>query len=218
VDTLSCHQTPESKEWYRGSADALRHALPHIRSSWQGVRDADEIVVVGAHDVYYLPFRELVAYHRAHQADVTVVTQKHGLAGAHVMGVCRLCSKGARIAQFVERPSLPQMQPLQSKELGTLDVSLGMYVFKLSALERLLEGARGDEMDHIGADVIPTAVSMGLNVVAYTHEGSFHVRHSFATCIASSFYLYHTKIGHSKQHENCPQGELLEIACMPLAL
>jgi ADP-glucose pyrophosphorylase len=70
---------------------------------------------------------------------VTVVTQKHGLAGAHVMGVCRLCSKRARIAQFVERPSLSQMQSHQSKEHETLDVSLRMYIFKPSALERLLE-------------------------------------------------------------------------------
>ena len=173
VHTLACHQTPESKAWYRGSGDALRNALPHIRFASQGMEDPEEFLVISGQDVYHLDFRKLVAYHRASKADVTVVTQEHAFQGAHAMGVCQVNPQSRRIEQFVERPSVSQMRRMVSAD-NKLDVSLGMYVFKRKALERLLEEERGEDMAHMGADVVPYAVGMGMHVVAFNHAGSYH--------------------------------------------
>ena len=68
VDILAAEQTPEAKDWYQGTADAVRKNLRHLLNR-PGVERA---LVLSGDQLYRMDFREVVAQHEANSAEVTV--------------------------------------------------------------------------------------------------------------------------------------------------
>src|SRR4026209_1123799 len=67
VDILAAEQTPDSREWFQGTADAVRQVLPHIRD-W-GI---DTLLILSGDHLYRMGYRQFLELHHDTNADVTV--------------------------------------------------------------------------------------------------------------------------------------------------
>src|SRR5919204_2740800 len=67
VEVLAAEQTPESGEWFQGTADAVRQVLPHIRD-W-GI---DNLLILSGDHLYHMDYSHFLALHHETDADVTV--------------------------------------------------------------------------------------------------------------------------------------------------
>lgn len=52
VDVLAAQQTTTEKDWYKGSADAVRRNLPMILEPFRGATLPDELLVLSGHALY----------------------------------------------------------------------------------------------------------------------------------------------------------------------
>jgi len=59
VEILAAEQTPESPQWFQGTADAVRQVLPHIRDL--GV---DTLLILSGDHLYRMDYRDFIARHR----------------------------------------------------------------------------------------------------------------------------------------------------------
>src|ERR1700751_1046358 len=67
VEILAAEQTPESPQWFQGTADAVRQVLPHIRD-W-GI---DTLLILSGDHLYRMDYRQFLQRHHESDADVTV--------------------------------------------------------------------------------------------------------------------------------------------------
>lgn len=69
VDILAAEQTPESGEWFQGTADAVRQSLRHIQNN-----DFEYVLILSGDQLYQMDFGEMVDNHIHNNADITIAT------------------------------------------------------------------------------------------------------------------------------------------------
>lgn len=158
IDLLPAQQRT-GDEWYAGTADAVYQNIDIIRSH----RPEYVLILAGDH-IYKMDYGSMIAFHVAHDADVTVGCIEVPLAQASAFGVMTV-DEGGRIVEFTEKPAHPQTVP------GRGDValaSMGIYVFRTRFLYDALEAdnSNPDSVHDFGRDVIPAAIT-GRKVFAY---------------------------------------------------
>jgi glucose-1-phosphate adenylyltransferase len=173
VEILAAEQTPESPQWFQGTADAVRQVLPHIRD-W-GI---DTLLILSGDHLYRMDYRDFLARHHSSNADVTVSVIPCEPRSASEFGLLKTDETG-RIIEFKEKPKGDDLLSMQvdTTQLG-LDASeaqrrpflasMGIYVFKYDELERLL-GEDSERID-FGKHVIPAAIK-SRHVQAYMFDG-----------------------------------------------
>lgn len=178
VDVLTANQTPNSTEWYRGSADAVRNNLENIIEPFDG-EPAEHLLVLSGQALYSMNYANVMQTHRESGADVTIVTHSIGEEDAALRGLLRV-SKDGLVDKFAEKPGVSAMADFMKGSSHTSDqlpyeASMGIYLFKRKVLEDLLHskdpGGSGKQDEHFGHDVIPHALTSGAKVVAHHHEG-----------------------------------------------
>jgi glucose-1-phosphate adenylyltransferase len=150
IDVIPAQQQV-GEYWYRGTADAVFQNLDYIRDQ----RPVHVLVLAGDH-VYKMDYGPMVAYHVENGADITVGVVEVSLDEAREFGVMTVAPDN-RVIKFAEKPAQPDPIP------GRGDValaSMGIYVFKMRLLERLLEeDAFDDHSRHdFGKDILPGAI------------------------------------------------------------
>jgi glucose-1-phosphate adenylyltransferase len=173
VEILAAEQTPESPQWFQGTADAVRQVLPHIRD-W-GI---DTLLILSGDHLYRMDYREFLERHHSSNADVTVSVIPCEARSASEFGLLKTDETG-RIIEFKEKPRGDDLLSMQvdTTQLG-LDAneaqrrpflaSMGIYVFKYDELERLLD--EDSERIDFGKHVIPAAIK-SRHVQAYMFDG-----------------------------------------------
>lgn len=173
VEILAAEQTPESPQWFQGTADAVRQVLPHIRD-W-GI---DTLLILSGDHLYRMDYRDFLARHYETNADVTVSVIPCEAQAAGEFGLLKIDESG-RIIEFKEKPKGDDLTSMQvdTTKLG-LDAneaerrpflaSMGIYVFKYERLEQLL--AEDPNWVDFGREVIPAAINSG-NVQAFLFDG-----------------------------------------------
>jgi len=153
VEILAAEQTPESADWYQGTADAVRKQLSQIRSS----RAKFVLILAGDH-LYRMDYAPMVELHWQSGADITVAVQPVARTDASRFGILKRDQSG-RISDFVEKPSDPVVQEsFISRDdydhpfLG----SMGIYLFNTQVLIDLL--TQNPSFDDFGSDIIPYAI------------------------------------------------------------
>ncbi len=129
-------------DWYQGTADAVYQNLYVIEES-----QASEVLVLAGDHIYLTSYRNMVAYHRSQQADVTVAVTTVPREEAHRFGVLDLDQNG-RIIDFQEKPPSPR-SPW---------ISMGIYIFNKDVLVEQLQADAdlADNSSHdFGRDIIP---------------------------------------------------------------
>ena len=173
VEILAAEQTPESPQWFQGTADAVRQVLPHIRD-W-GI---DTLLILSGDHLYRMDYRQFLSRHYDSDADVTVSVIPSTPIDASEFGLLKADSTG-RIVEFKEKPKGAELETMRvdTTALG-LSVeealarpflaSMGIYVFKYDRLEELL--AEDANWVDFGKHVIPAAIARG-KVQAYVFDG-----------------------------------------------
>lgn len=173
VEVLAAEQTPESAQWFQGTADAVRQVLPHIRD-W-GI---DTLLILSGDHLYHMDYRKFLARHYESDADVTVSVTPCDEAAATDFGLLKTDASG-RIIEFKEKPKGDELQSMRidARTLGLNEVeaiarpflaSMGIYVFKYDRLEQLL-AADPNGVD-FGREIIPSAIKTG-HVEAFMFDG-----------------------------------------------
>jgi len=162
VEILAAEQTPESPQWFQGTADAVRQVLPHIRD-W-GI---DTLLILSGDHLYRMDYRQFLARHYETNADVTVSVIPCDAQSASEFGLLKTDLSG-RIIEFKEKPKGEMLESMRvdttSLGLSPEDAanrpflaSMGIYVFQYEFLERLLSTDPG--WVDFGREVIPGAIS-----------------------------------------------------------
>jgi glucose-1-phosphate adenylyltransferase len=173
VEILAAEQTPESPQWFQGTADAVRQVLPHIRD-W-GI---DTLLILSGDHLYRMDYRQFLQRHHESNADVTVSVIPCESRAASEFGLLKTDEHG-RIVEFKEKPKGDELLSMQvdTTTLG-LDAneakrrpylaSMGIYVFKYDRMEQLL--SEDPSWMDFGKEVIPAAIKSG-PVQAFMFDG-----------------------------------------------
>jgi glucose-1-phosphate adenylyltransferase len=174
VEVLAAQQTPESPQWFQGTADAVRQYL-WLLESWDNI---DEYLILSGDHLYRMDYREFIQRHRETQADITISVIPMDERRASSFGVMKIDDHG-RIIDFYEKPTgeaLKRMQvdttvlglnPEQARENPYI-ASMGIYVFKKEVLHKLLK--QNPEQTDFGKEIIPAAAD-DHNLQAYLFKG-----------------------------------------------
>ncbi|MBC7252142.1 MAG: glucose-1-phosphate adenylyltransferase [Anaerolineae bacterium] len=164
VEILPAEQTLTSMDWYQGTADAVRRQVHRFLS-----RGAEDVLILAGDHLYRMDYGEFVHFHRESRADVTISVFPVSAADAPRYGILQTNEEG-RIVAFREKPQTPEeLEGLESryKDDRPYLASMGIYVFRMDVLTRLLEECSGDDF---GKHVIPAAIE-STRVYAFPFEG-----------------------------------------------
>jgi glucose-1-phosphate adenylyltransferase len=160
VEVLAAEQTPDSSDWFQGTADAVRQAARHFRGF-----DAEYFLILAGDHLYRMDFNELIEAHIEGRADITIAAQPVSPADATEMGILKFDDLG-QIMGFEEKPSPERLAalggslPRGSLAGGTTPekpfvASMGIYVFNREVLMDIL----GQPGVDFGREIIPKALS-----------------------------------------------------------
>ncbi|HEV7396341.1 MAG TPA: glucose-1-phosphate adenylyltransferase [Pyrinomonadaceae bacterium] len=164
VEIIAAEQTPESGQWFQGTADAVRQVLPHI-NNW----DIDTLLILSGDHLYHMDYRDFLQTHYESEADVTVSVIPCAAGAASEFGLLKTDHTG-RIVEFREKPKgelLEEMRvdrtvfgiaPEEAAARPFL-ASMGIYVFKYDRMRELLS-ADSTWLD-FGREIIPAAINAG---------------------------------------------------------
>jgi glucose-1-phosphate adenylyltransferase len=171
VEVLAAEQTPESSDWFQGTADAVRQAARHFSGY-----DADYYLILAGDHLYRMDFCEMIESHIDSRADITIAAQPVTPADATQMGIFRFGSDG-QITGFEEKPGPPRLAEIGSSvphgsTAGgvTADkpfvASMGIYVFSREVLLEILKQPGID----FGKEIIPKSLG-DYRVHPYIYRG-----------------------------------------------
>ena len=159
VEVLAAEQTPESLDWFQGTADAVRQAARHFAGY-----DADHYLILSGDHLYRMDFCEMIDAHIESGADITIAAQPVSPGDATEMGIFLFDERG-QIGGFEEKPA-----PARLAEMGTsiprgsaaggvtpekpFVASMGIYVFSRDMLLEILQEPGID----FGKEIIPKAL------------------------------------------------------------
>lgn len=202
VEIIAAEQTPENMNWFQGTADAVRRAMPHFLSF-----EADHYLILAGDHLYRMDFTEMIRAHCDANADITIAVQPIGWDEASSMGILRFDRQG-RIEAFEEKPNRKRLEEIGSSvppgasspfaldEDTPFVASMGIYAFTRRVLIESLE--QDDKVD-FGKEIIPQALGHR-NVHAFFHRGywadvgtvhSFYDANISLTRPGAPFSFYH---------------------------
>lgn len=160
ITLLSAQQTLDNRNWYQGTADAVRQNLDFIK-------DAGALVLILSGDhLYRMDYRKFVDFHITSGAEISIGVTPIGAGQAPDFGVMKVNSRG-RITEFCEKPRGPadiermRVDDSVFERFGTPAqgrthlASMGVYLFSQNVLRDLLDHT--DSKD-FGREVIPHAI------------------------------------------------------------
>ncbi|HEX6976373.1 MAG TPA: glucose-1-phosphate adenylyltransferase, partial [Vicinamibacterales bacterium] len=159
VEVLAAEQTPESSDWFQGTADAVRQAARHFSSY-----DADYYLILAGDHLYRMDFCELIESHIESRADITIAAQPVNPEDATQMGIFLFDDQG-QIGGFEEKPNAARLAemgssiPKGSTAGGVTPdkpfvASMGIYVFSREVLLEILQQPGID----FGKEIIPKSL------------------------------------------------------------
>jgi len=171
VEVLAAEQTPESSDWFQGTADAVRQAARHFAGY-----DADYYLILAGDHLYRMDFCELIDAHIETGADITIAAQPVAPADATQMGIFLFDGSG-QISGFEEKPDAARLAEMKSSApkgvtVGGLSAdkpfvaSMGIYVFSREVLLETLDRPGID----FGKEIIPAALQ-ALKVRSFLYRG-----------------------------------------------
>jgi glucose-1-phosphate adenylyltransferase len=168
VDILAAEQNVGNENWYQGTADAVRQSMKHMSKY-----DYDYILVLSGDQLYQMDFREMIDFHRANDADITIATIPVTAKDATGFGILKSDEEG-NITSFIEKPSHDVLGEWKSdvsdkshREGKDYLASMGIYVFSKNVLRTLFEENSGDDF---GKDLIPASIGK-LKTLSFQYEG-----------------------------------------------
>jgi glucose-1-phosphate adenylyltransferase len=163
VQILAAEQTPESVDWYQGTADAVRKQTMEIH-----VTRADDVLILSGDHLYRMDYRPYIELHRLKEADVTIAVQPVSAQETARYGILKTDQNG-RITTFAEKPkteeALEELVSIPNSDRPYL-ASMGIYLFTEPFLQWVLKERHETDF---GKHIIPAAIESG-RVFSYTFD------------------------------------------------
>ncbi len=201
VDILAAEQTPGNKEWYQGTADAVRQSRQHYER-----HDFDYVLILSGDQLYQMDFEAMAKHHIEQDADVTIACLPVDARDATGFGIMKVDENGY-IPRFIEKPKtdelngwISEVSPVNKKRGRQYLASMGIYIFNRKAIQDLFD--QYPEATDFGNEIIPIAINEGRKVAAYQYEGywtdigtirSFYEANIELTDHIPAFNLFDTK-------------------------
>ena len=161
VTLLSAQQTLENRNWYQGTADAVRQNLAFIEDP------AALVLILSGDHLYRMDYRKFVDFHLTAGAEISIAVTPVRAEQAHEFGVMKVNARG-RITEFHEKPkdARPTSTGCGSRRPSSTGsatpangrthlASMGVYLFNQGVLRDLLAHT---EPKDFGKEVIPQAI------------------------------------------------------------
>ena len=142
---------------YRGTADAISQNIDFIDN-----QDPDHVLILSGDHIYKMDYSKMLAYHREHEADVTIAVLPVPMKKASRFGIMNTDER-SRILEFEEKPAQPKSNL----------ASMGIYIFNWKQLRKILtEDMKDEASSHdFGKDIIPSMLAEGRRLFAWRFEG-----------------------------------------------
>jgi len=142
-------QMREGPDWFQGTADAVYQNLSLLTDAAPG-----HVAIFGADHIYRMDVAQMLAFHRAQDADVTAAALPVPVGEASAFGIIGTAADG-RIGSFVEKPKEPPPMP---NDPARAYASMGNYLFRTRVLVDALRTARARGERDFGRDLLPQLV------------------------------------------------------------
>lgn len=170
VDILAAEQTPDSSDWFQGTADAVRQSLKYVVT-----KQCDHVLILSGDQLYQMDFGNMFRTHAKDDADITIATIPVTEKEATEFGILKSDDQN-RITSFIEKPGLDLLpdwisdtnENMRSAGRNYL-ASMGIYLFKKEVLIDLLENKKKESKD-FGKEIIPFAIK-DHRVCSYQYGG-----------------------------------------------
>ena len=154
IELLCPQETPEGKQWFQGTADAVRKNIEILLQ-----KPFEYFLILAGDQLYNMNFDDMIGFARKEEADLVIAALPVEEEEARRMGLLQI-DDHKNVTNFYEKPS--DLDTLRSFQFSTTGAkkwlgSMGIYVFKRSALIELLK-CPGDDFGH---DLIPKHLSIG---------------------------------------------------------
>lgn len=168
VDILAAEQTPENKNWFQGTADAVRQCMHHFLNF-----DFKYALILSGDQLYQMDFNDLIKKHEESNAEITLATLPVTAKDAPDFGILKVNADNI-ITEFIEKPApellsdwvSPVSQEMQ-REGKVYLASMGIYVFNRELLVKLMKDTSTKDF---GKEIIPQSIHRN-KVLSYQYEG-----------------------------------------------
>lgn len=173
IQILAAQQTPSHRNWYQGTADAVRHAMERLHQ-----RRPENVLILSGDHLYRMDYRQLLSTHIERDSDVTISVLPVEESRCSDFGIMQINDE-EEIVNFVEKPSTPEETtplrvPNKMFEDHGIDprgrnyiASMGIYAFKTQTLFDALHDLDGSDF---GKNIIPSMIE-NKKVHSYFFDG-----------------------------------------------
>ncbi|MBT8277715.1 MAG: glucose-1-phosphate adenylyltransferase [Bacteroidia bacterium] len=168
VDVLAAEQTMSSRDWFQGTADAVRQSMHHFLN-----HDFEYALILSGDQLYQMDFNDMLNKHMTSNAEISIATYPVNAKDATSFGILKTNNEDV-ITSFVEKPS-SDLLPDWSSDVGAemqaegreYLASMGIYIFNRDLLIKLM--ADPETID-FGKEIIPQNINKH-KTVSYQYEG-----------------------------------------------
>jgi len=139
------------EQWYQGTADAIYQNIYSIEPE-----DPRYVLILAGDHIYKMNYREMIEYHEARHADLTIGCIPAPLPESSQLGVV-VADDSFQVTNFIEKPAKVDPMPGETKYFLA---SMGIYVFSTKIMyEQLIADAANPNSSHdFGRNVIPAMI------------------------------------------------------------
>lgn len=154
---LAPRQKAQGSNWYQGTGDAVYQNLDYIDSL-----NPDYVLILSADHIYKMNYFKMISFTKNVDADLSIACLECDEKDVSRFGILTLDDE-RKVTSFVEKP----------KKSESRNASMGIYVFKYSALRKaLILDAKKEESSHdFGKDIIPYFLNSKKKVYGYPFVG-----------------------------------------------
>lgn len=170
VEILAAEQTPDSSNWFEGTADAVRQCLRHL-----SIHSYEHVLILSGDQLYQMDFAKMLSDHKEKNADISIATIPVNAKDASGFGIMKVNTEGL-IENFIEKPTADVLQdwtsPVEAKHEATGQkylASMGIYIFNKEVLLGLLQ--ENPETTDFGKEILPKAIKQNMKVGSYAYGG-----------------------------------------------
>lgn len=144
-------------DWFIGTADAVQQNFSFIKHN-----KPELVLILSGDHIYNMDYDGMIRQHIATNADLTMATIEVPAEQASRFGIVGV-DENNQVTMFVEKPENPPSNL----------ANMGVYIFNTDMLDALLweDHLRQNSAHDFGKDIIPSMVSKGMRVFAYSYSG-----------------------------------------------
>lgn len=166
-DVLAAEQTPNNKNWFQGTADAVRKCMHHFLDF-----NFEYALILSGDQLYQMDYEDMISAHVKAGADISVASFPVVAKDAPDFGILK-ADDNNWITEFTEKPGLDVLPPWASpveekleKEGKVYLASMGIYIFNRDLLIRLMQ----EDTKDFGKEIIPQSINK-YKVLSYPFDG-----------------------------------------------